>query len=83
MKALLVVILLLGAAAVATYARYGSFDPCAWIERDLAEDYDLPPIVLRARLRGGFLLRGITDPTPYDCLTEWWTLRSENLREGF
>ena len=77
MKTLLVVVVLLGAAVVATFVRYESLDPCDWIMRDFGEASGLPPLVAQARMRAGFLMQGITEPTAYDCLMEWWRRRSE------
>lgn len=82
MRMALVVAGLLLAAVAATYARYQSLHPCDWMEQDLAAHYDLPLIVLQARIRAGFLLQGITDPDAADCLFEWWDLRSQGLPNG-
>src|SRR5690606_31796403 len=78
---LLLAALFLAAAAIATLLRYESLDPCVWMERDLVEDSGLPPAVVRARIAAGFLLEGITDPSPVDCLLEWWRLRREGVPE--
>ncbi len=43
MKFVLIVIGLAVAATIATYARYGSLDPCDWMEQDLARQTGLPP----------------------------------------
>jgi hypothetical protein len=82
MRYALLLIGLAAAAAVATYARYESLDPCDWMEQDLAQQSSLPLIVVRARIRAEFLIEGITDPTPYDCVSEWWKIRAEGLTEG-
>ena len=79
MKFVLIVIGLAVAATVATYARYGSLSPCDWMERDMVRQTDLPPLVVRARIRAAFLIDGITDPGPSDCLFGWWEFRSEGL----
>ncbi len=79
MKFVLIVIGLAVAATIATYARYGSLNPCDWMEQDLARQTGLPPLVVRVRISAGFLLDGISDPGPYDCLFGWWEFRSEGL----
>ncbi|MEX0923282.1 MAG: hypothetical protein WD489_10200 [Rhodovibrionaceae bacterium] len=71
---------LLLAAAAATYARYESFDPCVWIEQDLAAENGLPRLVVRARIQAEFLLRGIADPDAADCLLAWWDFRADGLQ---
>lgn len=73
----LVALALIVAASAATFARYRSLDPCAWMEHDMAERSGFPPLVVRAQIRAEFLLDGITEPGPYDCLIEWWALRRE------
>ena len=79
MKFVLIVIGLAIAATIATYARYESLNPCDWMERDLARQTGLPPLVVRVRIRGAFLIDGITDPGPYDCIMAWWEFRAEGL----
>lgn len=79
MKFVLIVIGLAVAATIATYARYQSFNPCDWMERDMARDTDLPLLVVRARIRAAFLIDGITEPDAYDCVTAWWEFRAEEL----
>ncbi len=79
MKLVLIVIGLAVAATVATYARYGSLNPCDWMERDVARQMGLPPMVVRVRIRAAFLIDGISDPAPSDCLFGWWEFRSEGL----
>jgi hypothetical protein len=74
---LLIVIAIVFAASMATYARYESFDPCDWLQHDLARQSGLPLVVVQAQIRASFLLRGITQPGAYDCLDAWWTLRRE------
>ena len=77
---LLTVLLLLAiAAAGATYGRYQSLDPCDWMEQDLAATFGLTALVVEARIRADFLLQGIVDPSPTDCLLEWWRLRRDGL----
>ncbi len=79
MKFVLIVIGLAVAATIATYARYQSLNPCDWMERDMARQTELPPLVVRARIRAAFLLQGISDPDPYDCILGWWEFRAEGL----
>ena len=81
MRYALLVLGLALAATVATYVRYESLDPCDWMEHDLADQTGLPRVVVEARIRAGFLLDGITEPGPGDCLLEWWEWRSEGLPE--
>ena len=70
------------AAAIATWSRYESFDPCVWMEQDLARDSNLPRLAIRARIQAEFLLRGIGNPGPYQCLQAWWKFRADNLPKG-
>lgn len=79
-KLILVLSVLLLAAAVATFARYESFDPCVWMEQDLALDSGLPRVVVRTRIQAEFLVRGISDPSAADCLLAWWEFRADGLR---
>ncbi len=79
MKILVLVLALLGAAGIATLARYGSLDPCVWLDRDAAGASGLPRLVARAQVRAKFLLDGITSPTPGECLTEWWGLKASGV----
>ncbi len=58
MKFVLIVIGIAIAATIATYARYGSLNPCDWMERDLARQTGLPPMVVRVRIGAAFLLDG-------------------------
>ena len=81
MKALVIVLLLIAAAAAATYVEYRSFGPCDWMEQDLVEDTGYPPLVIQARIKAYFLLQGIVDPDPVECLLEWWKVRREGLPE--
>jgi len=75
-KYLLIVVGLAAAAGVATYTRYESLDPCAWLVQDAARQSGLPALAEEARIRGSFLVRGIAEPGPADCLEAWWRLRS-------
>ncbi len=79
MKFVLIVIGLAVAATIATYARYQSLNPCDWMEQDLTRQTGLPPMVVRVRIRAAFLIDGITDPGPYDCIMAWWEFRAEGL----
>ncbi len=79
MKFVLIVIGLAIAATIATYARYQSLNPCDWMERDLVRQTELPSLVVRARIHAAFLIDGITDPGPYDCIMAWWEFRAEGL----
>jgi len=82
MKYLPIAMALLAAAVVATIVRYGSLSPCDWMEQDLVQDTGLPPFAVRARIQAGFLIKGITDPGPYDCVIAWWRFRADGLPEG-
>ena len=81
-RVLTIGLLLIIAAIVATYFRYQSLDPCDWMEQDLAAESDLPLIMLRAQIRAEFLLDGITEPGPADCISAWWDLRSNGLENS-
>ena len=74
---MVLVLALVGAAAVATMVRYGSLQPCDWLEHDTAAQSGLPRMVAQAQLRAAFLLDGITSPTPGECLTAWWDLKAD------
>lgn len=78
MKVLLAIAVLIGAAAVATYVQYQSFDPCDWLIHDMAENSNLPHVGVEAKMRADFLLDGITDPNAEDCIVKWWKLRKED-----
>ena len=82
MRILFFAALLLIAAGTATFYKYGSLHPCDWMERDLAEQSALPPVAVQARIAAEFLLDGITEPSPGDCLLRWWDFRQEGLPEG-
>ncbi len=81
MKALVIVLLLIAAAGTATYIEYRSFSPCDWMEQDLAEQTGYPRLVIAGRIQADFLLQGIVDAGPVDCLLEWWKVRREGLPE--
>lgn len=82
MKYLLLLTGLAVAASVATYARYESLNPCVWLVHDAASQSGLPALAEEARIRAAFLVRGITEPGPYDCLDSWWRLRFEGASES-
>ena len=79
MRTLIIVGLLLVAATVATFVRYESFSPCDWMAQDLEAQTGMPALIVQARIKGHFLLEGITDPDPVDCLLAWWEVRQEGL----
>ena len=81
MRMALVTLGVLVAAAAATLVRYGSLDPCVWLEKDLIEDSGLPPAVVRLQIRAAFFVDGVTDPGPLDCLLEWWDRRGGELSD--
>ncbi len=81
MKYLGIVVVLGLAAGIATFARYESFDPCAWLEQDMTRALGMPPIVAEARIRASFMLRGIVEPTGRECLEDWWHLKAKGLPE--
>ena len=79
LKGVVLVAFLAGAAMGATYWRYQSLDPCDWMTRDLVEESGLPELMVMARIRAEFLLEGVTDPDPGQCLFKWWALRRDGL----
>ena len=76
MKILILPLALVGAAVIATMVRYGSLQPCDWLDQDAAAQSGLPRLVAEAQVRAAFLLDGITDPTAGECLTAWWDLKA-------
>jgi hypothetical protein len=78
-KVMIIAVGLSVVAAAATYVRYWSFDPCDWIARDMADRTSLPLVVWQGRVRADFLLRGITEPTPSDCVIAWWKERADGV----
>lgn len=72
MKYVWILVGLVAAASVATLARYESFRPCDWLEQDTARALGVPSLVAQTKIRAGFMLKGITAPSAYDCLTDWW-----------
>jgi hypothetical protein len=81
MKYLGIVVVLGVAAVIATFARYESIDPCEWLEQDMTRALGMPRIVAQARIRAGFMFRGIVEPTSGECLEDWWRLKAEGLPE--
>jgi hypothetical protein len=81
MKYLGIVVVLGLAAVIATLVRYESLDPCEWLEQDMTRALGMPAIVAQARIRAGFLFRGIVEPTSRECLDDWWRLKAEGLPE--
>ena len=79
MRWLALVVVLLLAAAGSTYFRYQSFSPCDWMAQDLEAQTGLPNLVIQARIKALFLLDGVTDPDPVDCLLAWWDVRQDGL----
>ena len=76
---LVIVAGLLIVAVIATFARYGSLHPCDWMEEDLAAESELPRVAIELQISAAFLLEGITNPGPGDCLVKWWDWRREGL----
>ena len=81
-KYLIIFCALMIAAVAATYARYQSLHPCDWMQQNMVQTYDLPALLIRARIRAAFLLDGVFDPTPGDCLLKWWEFKAEGLPEA-
>jgi hypothetical protein len=79
MKYITVLVFLVIAATVATYARYESFSPCDWLEHDMMQESGLPQLAVQTRIRASFLLDGVTEPTAAQCLNKWWTFRLDGL----
>ena len=63
---IIVSILLFGVGA--TYQRYESFNPCDWMEQDLVAQSGLPILVVHGQVKAKFLLQGVIDPNPYQCI---------------
>ena len=79
MRIVVIVAGLLVVASIATFARYGSLHPCDWMEQDLAAQSSLPRVAVELQISAAFLLEGITNPGPGDCLVKWWEWRREGL----
>lgn len=82
MKYISVLIFLVLAAGVATFARYESFSPCDWLEHDMMRESGMPLIAVQAQIKASFLLDGVTEPTAAQCLGKWWTFRLDGLPEA-
>ncbi len=82
MKYLGIGVVLAVAAVIATFARYESIDPCEWLEQDMTRALGMPRVVAQARIRAGFMLRGIVEPTSRECLEDWWRLKAEGEFEA-
>jgi len=79
MRFVMIVAGLLVVAAIATYGRYQSLHPCDWMEEDLAAQSELPRVAVELQIGAAFLLEGITNPGPGDCLVKWWDWRRAGL----
>ncbi len=79
---LIIVVVLVIAGSIATYVRYESFNPCDWMEQDLTAQSALPRIVVQGRIKAEFLIEGITDPTPSQCVQAWWKFRRDGALEA-
>jgi hypothetical protein len=73
------VVIAIVAATAATYHRYGNFDPCDWMEQDLASQSGIPRLVAKAQVRAQLLIDGITDPGFGECTMAWWKFRAEEV----
>ena len=82
MRGLILVLILLIAATVATYAGYGSLSPCRWLVVDTAEHTGLPETLAAARARAEMALHGDFDPTTTNCLRAWWRVRFVGAQDG-
>lgn len=76
---LVVVIGIAMAATAATYIRYHTFDPCEWIARDMADRTSVPLVVWQSRVRADFLLQGVAEPSPSQCVLAWWKERADGV----
>ena len=81
-KVLFISCALLVAATAATYARYQSLHPCDWMEQDMVQTYELPALLIRARIHAAFMLDGVFDPDPGECLLKWWEFKAKGLPEA-
>lgn len=68
------------AASGATYYRYGTFDPCDWMEQDLAKQSGLPRLVAKAKVRAELLIDGVTQPDFGQCTLAWWKFRADEVQ---
>ena len=80
MKFLIVLVVLVAGAVGATWMRYERFDPCVWMHQDMVAESSLPALIVTARIKAAFLLDGVTEPTPKQCLYAWWKHRFEGAR---
>ena len=80
MKFLIVLLVLSAFAVGATWVRYDSFDPCAWMYKDMVESSNLPGFIVAARIEAASLLSGVTSRTPKQCLYAWWHHRFEGAQ---
>lgn len=74
--------LLTFAASAATYIQYQSFDPCVWMEQDIAADTGLPRFAAKARIQSQFLIQGIIHPDAGQCVMAWWEFRAGSTGAG-
>ena len=77
MKYAILAFVLVTAAVGGTMFRYGSLDPCVWLEKDMAAASSLPRIAVQAQIT---LQLGL-EPSAYECLDAWWTVRSNGLEQ--
>jgi len=77
LKYALLALVLVIAAVGATIFRYGSLDPCVWLEKDMAATSSMPVIAVQAQIA---LKLGL-EPSAYECLDAWWTVRTDGLEE--
>lgn len=77
MRYAILALVLVIAAVGATIFRYGSLDPCVWLEKDTAAESSLPLIAVQAQIT---LKLGL-EPSAYECLDAWWTVRTDGLEE--
>ncbi len=82
MRWLSLIVVLLVAAAGATFAGYGSLSPCRWLVVDTAEHTGLSESLAAARARAEMALHGDLDPTAADCLRAWWRVRFASAQDG-
>jgi len=69
------------AASVATYFRYHSFDPCNWMAQDIARHTGVSVILTETKVKADFLMRGITQPDPTECVLAWWKERADEAKD--
>ncbi len=76
-KVVITLLILVVAAAGATFWRYQSFDPCEWLKQDMAAKSDLPGLFVEGQIRWDFLFDGVADPDGMQCLKKWWNFRAD------